>query len=121
MLSVFHRPGADGSFPKKVSASNLGRYQIVRRSFRVLKLARALDRRVASLGLTVDDAVERLKGVRLVCLGDVKLGLWRLAESYPAAQTEVLGVLPKLAAPVLSLAKANRRRLSNPRQGRSSQ
>jgi hypothetical protein len=24
--------------------------------------------------------------------------LWRLADSYPAAQTEVLGVLPKLAA-----------------------
>jgi hypothetical protein len=90
-------------------------------SLLALKLARALDRRVAPLGLTVDDAVERLKGVRLVCLGDVKLGLWRLAESYPAAQREVLGVLPKLAAPVLSLAKANRRRLSNPRQGRSSQ
>jgi hypothetical protein len=90
-------------------------------SLLALKLARALDRRVASLGLTVDDAVERLKGVRLVCLGDAKLGLWRLADSYPAAQTEVLGVLPKLAAPVLSLGKANRRRLSHPRQGRSSQ
>ena len=69
----------------------------------------------------MDAAVERLKGVRLVCLGDTNLGLWRLADSYPAAQTEVFGVLPKLAAPVLSLAKANRRRLSNPRQGRSSQ
>jgi hypothetical protein len=33
----------------------------------------------------------------------------------------VLGVLPKLTAPVLSLGKANRRRLSNPRQGRSNQ
>ena len=90
-------------------------------SLLALKLARALDRRVAPLGLTVDAAVERLKGVRLVCLGDTNLGLWRLADSYPAAQTEVFGVLPKLAAPVLSLAKANRRRLSNPRQGRSSQ
>jgi hypothetical protein len=90
-------------------------------SLLALKLARALDRRVAPLGLTVDDAVERLKGVRLVCLGDAKLGLWRLADSYPAAQTEVLGVLPKLAAPLLSLGKANRRRLGNPRQGRSSQ
>ena len=90
-------------------------------SLLALKLARALERRVAPLGLTVDDAVERLKGVRLVCLGDAQLGLWRLADSYPAAQTEVLGVLPKLVAPVLSLAKANRRRLSNPRQGRSSQ
>jgi hypothetical protein len=28
--------------------------------------------------------------VRLVCLGEAKLGLWRLADSYPAAQTEVL-------------------------------
>jgi hypothetical protein len=56
----------------------------------------------------------------LVCLGEPKLGLWRLADSYQAAQMEVLGVLPQLAAPVLSLGKANRRRLSNPRQGRSS-
>ena len=90
-------------------------------SLLALKLARALEQRVAPLGLTVDDAVERLKGVRLVCLGDAKLGLWRLADSYPAAQMEVLGALPKLAAPVLSLGKANRRRLSNPRQGRPSQ
>jgi hypothetical protein len=90
-------------------------------SLLALKLARALEQRVAPLGLTVDDAVERLKGVRLVCLGDAKLGLWRLADSYPLAQMEVLEVLPKLAAPVLSLGKANRRRLCNPRQGRSSQ
>jgi hypothetical protein len=90
-------------------------------SLLALKLARELDRRVAPLGLTVDDAVARLTGVRLVCLGDAALGLWRLAESYPAAQTEVLGVLPKLGAPVLSLTKANRRRLRNPRQGRGSQ
>jgi hypothetical protein len=90
-------------------------------SLLALKLARALERRVAPLGLTVDDAVERLKGVRLVCLGDADLGLWRLANSYPAAQTEVLGVLPKLPAPVLSLAKANKKRLRNPRQGRPHQ
>lgn len=90
-------------------------------SLLALKLARALERRVAPLGLTVDDAVERLKGVRLVCLGEPGLGLWRLADRYPAAQTEVLEVLPKLAAPVLSLGKANKRRLRNPRQGRSSQ
>jgi hypothetical protein len=90
-------------------------------SLLALKLARALDLRVAPLGLTVDDAVERLKGVRLVSLGETDLGLWRLADRYPAAQTEVLGVLPKLAAPLLSLGKANRRRLRNPRQGRSSQ
>lgn len=90
-------------------------------SLLALKLARALERRVAPLGLTVDDAVERLKGVRLVCLGDADLGLWRLANSYPAAQTEVLGVLPKLPAPVLSLPKANKRRLRNPSQGRAHQ
>lgn len=90
-------------------------------SLLALKLARALERRVAPLGLTVDDAVERLKGVRLVCLGDPDLGLWRLADSYPAAQTELLAVLPKLAAPVLSLGKANQRRLRNPRQGRAGQ
>jgi hypothetical protein len=90
-------------------------------SLLALKLARALERRVVPLGLTVDDAVERLKGVRLVSLGDVQLGLWRLADRYPAAQSEMLGVLPKLPAPVLSLGKANRRRLSNPRQGCSSQ
>jgi hypothetical protein len=90
-------------------------------SLLALKLARALERRVAPLGLTVDDAVARLHGVRLVCLGDAHLGLWRLADTYPVAQTEVLGVLPKLGAPVLSLGKANKRRLRNPRQGRTGQ
>ena len=65
--------------------------------------------------------MERLKGVRLGCLGEVQPGLWRLADGYPSAQAEVLGVLPKLAAPVLSLGKANLRRLTNPRQGPSSQ
>ena len=87
-------------------------------SLLALKLARELERRVAPLGLTVDDAVERLKGVRLVCLGESGVGLWRLADSYPAAQTQVLAVLPKLLAPVLSLGKANLRRLRNLRQGR---
>ena len=62
----------------------------------------------------------RLLGVRLVCLGDAELGLWRLAASYPAAQTEVLAVLPKLAAPLLSLGKPNRRRLKKRRQPRAS-
>jgi hypothetical protein len=90
-------------------------------SLLALKLARALETRVASLGLTVADAVERLKGVRLVCLGDADLGLWRLADSYPAAQTQVLGVLPKLGAPVLSLGKGNPRRLRQRRQDRGSQ
>ena len=90
-------------------------------SLLALKLARELDRRVAPLGLTVEDALERLQGVRLVCLGDPGLGLWRFADSYPLAQTQVLEALPKLPAPVLSLGKANLRRLKNPRQGRHAQ
>jgi hypothetical protein len=88
-------------------------------SLLALKLARELDRRVAPLGLTITDAIERLGGVRLVRLGDAEWGLWRLADRYPAAQEEVLMVLPKLPAPLLSLGKANRNRLTNPRQGRS--
>jgi transposase len=90
-------------------------------SLLALKLARELERRVAPLGLTVQDAVERLKGVRLVRLGESGLGFWRLADSYPAAQTQVLEALPKLPAPLLSLGKANTRRLKNPRQGRTAQ
>lgn len=83
-----------------------------------LKLARELDRRLAPLGLTVEDGLERLKAVRLVRLGDSEVELWRLPTSYPAAQTEVLEVLPKLKAPMLSLRKPNVRRLTNPRKGR---
>jgi hypothetical protein len=83
-----------------------------------LKLAREIERRVAPLGLTVEDAMERLKGVRLVCLGEQQWGLWRMADSYPAAQQEVLDVFPKIAAPLLSLGKANRNRLKNSRKGR---
>jgi transposase len=83
-----------------------------------LKLARELDRRLAPLGLTVEDGLERLQGVRLVRLGQSQIGLWRLPTSYPAAQSEVLAVLPKLKPPLLSLAKANKRRLTNPRKGR---
>jgi transposase len=83
-----------------------------------LKLARELDRRLAPLGLTVQDGLERLKAVRLVRLGDNEMNLWRLPTSYPTAQTEVLEALPKLKPPMLSLAKANTRRLTNPRRGR---
>ena len=90
-------------------------------SLLALKLARELDRRMAPLGLTVEDAVERLKGVRLVRLGEAGLGLWRLPDSYLPAQTEVLGALPKLPAPVLSLGKPNIGRLRNPRNGRPNQ
>jgi transposase len=83
-----------------------------------LKLARELDRRLAPLGLTVQDGLERLKAVRLVRLGDSEMNLWRLPNSYPAAQTEVLAALPKLKPPMLSLGKTNARRLTNPRKGR---
>lgn len=83
-----------------------------------LKLARELDRRLAPLGLTVQDGLERLKAIRLVRLGDNEMNLWRLPTSYPAAQTEVLEALPKLKPPMLSLGKANARRLTNPRKGR---
>lgn len=90
-------------------------------SLLALKLARELDRRMAPLGLTVEDALDRLKGVRLVRLGEPGWGLWRLPERYQPAQTEVLEALPKLPSPVLSLGKPNVRRLRNPRKGRSSQ
>lgn len=87
-------------------------------SLLALKLARELERRVASLGLTVKDALDRLKAVRLVRLGEPGLGLWRLPDRYQPAQTEILGVLPKLPSPVLSLGKPNVRRLTNPCKGR---
>jgi Transposase DDE domain len=84
-----------------------------------LKLARELDRRLAPLGLTVEDGLERLKAVRLVRLGNSEVELWRLPTSYPRAQSEVLEALPKLRPPMLSLRKPNLRRLTNPRKGRS--
>jgi len=42
-----------------------------------------------------------------------------LPKHHQVAQAEVLEVLPKLPSPVLSLGKANIRRLKNPRKGRS--
>lgn len=85
-----------------------------------LKLVRALDRRVAPLGLTVEDAVARLNGVRLVGLGERQLAFWRLPDSYAPAQQEILAVLPPLPAPKLSLKKPLKRRLNQPRRGRTS-
>ena len=84
-----------------------------------LKLARELDRRLAPLGLTVEDGLERLKAVRLVRLGNSEVELWRLPTSYSPAQTQVLEALPKLKQPMLSLGKPNTRRLTNPRKGRT--
>lgn len=89
-------------------------------SMLALKLARALDRRVAPLGLTVTDALARLEGVRLVALGEPALALWHLPDSYRPAQQEILDVLPRLPAPRLSLKKPVKRRLSQPRRGRVS-
>jgi hypothetical protein len=88
-------------------------------SLLALKLARELDRRLAPLGLTVEDGLERLKAVRLVRLGNSEVELWRLPTSYPRAQSEVLEALPHLKPPMLSLRKPNLRRLANPRKGRS--
>ena len=85
-----------------------------------LKLARELDRRVAPLGLTVTDAVARLGGVRLVCLGEPTLALWRLPDSFRDAQRELLAVLPPLPAPKLSLKRPIKRRLTQTRRGRVS-
>ena len=87
-----------------------------------LKLARALDRRVAPLGLTVEDALERLGGVRLVALGagDPSTMLWRLPDAFLPAQQEILAVLPALPVPRLSLKTPVRRRLTHPRRGRVS-
>ncbi len=84
-------------------ASRTRRHALV--SLFALKLARELDRRVAPLGLTVEEALDRLKGVRLVRLGEPGLGLWRLPEHYLAAQREVLETLPKLPSQGLSLGK----------------
>ncbi len=85
-----------------------------------LKLVRALDRRVAPLGLTVTDALARLEGVRLVCLGDPALALWRLPDSYRPAQQEIVAVFPTLPTPKLSLKNPVKRRLTQPRRGRVS-
>lgn len=67
-----------------------------------LKLVRALDRRVAALGLTATDALTRLEGVRLVCLGDPALAPWRLPDGYRPAQQEILNLLPTLLRANLS-------------------
>ena len=64
-----------------------------------LKITRALERRVRSLGLTCEDALERLAAVRLVSLADPKLGLWRLPRKWVGPEAAVLAVLPPLPAP----------------------
>ena len=72
-----------------------------------LKLVRALECRVAPLGLTHEDALDRLEGVRLVTLADPSLGLWRLPTRWDVSQQEILNVLPPLPTPRLSLQTAS--------------
>jgi hypothetical protein len=67
-----------------------------------LKLARALEARVADLGLTAEDALDRLGGVRLVSFADPALGLWRLPTVYAEPQRQVLDRIPPLPPPRLS-------------------
>lgn len=69
-----------------------------------LKLVRALESRVKDLGITAQDALDRLAGVRLVTFAEPELGLWRLPGRYAAPQQEILDRLPPLPAPMLSLA-----------------
>jgi hypothetical protein len=70
------------------------------------------------LGLTVDDMVERLGGIRLIGIGPPGLELWRLPDTFLAAQQEILDALPALPPPSLSLKKSTVCRLKNPRAGR---
>lgn len=68
-----------------------------------LKLARALERKIAPLKISTAEALDRLDAVRLVSLGAPGHGLWRLPTRWDAPQRELLEVLPTLPAPVLSL------------------
>jgi hypothetical protein len=68
-----------------------------------LKLVRALESKVKDLGLTCQDALDRLAGIRLVTFADPALGLWRLPTRYAPPQREILDRLPPLPAPLLSL------------------
>ena len=67
-----------------------------------LRVLRALERRVAPLNLTVQDALDRLAAVRLVSLADPALGLWRLPARFHEPVQKVLAVMPALPVPMLS-------------------
>lgn len=67
-----------------------------------LKLARALDARVGDLGITAEDALDRLAGVRLVTFADPALSLWHLPKRFNQPQREILDRLPPLPPPLLS-------------------
>jgi transposase len=67
-----------------------------------LRLLRAIERRVHRRGITPQDALERLNGIRVVTLADPALGLWLLPSRFTPAQQEVLDCLPPLPVPKLS-------------------
>jgi len=67
-----------------------------------LKILRRLQARIAPLGITAQDAIDRLNGIRLVGLGDPTFGVWRLPTRYTPQQREVLDRLPAMPAPALS-------------------
>jgi hypothetical protein len=67
-----------------------------------LRLAHAIETRLDGSGLSVQDALDRLAGVRLVTVADPSLGLWRLPTRHAPPQREVLDRLPPLPAPALS-------------------
>jgi hypothetical protein len=71
-----------------------------------LKISRELERSVEPLGLTCEDALDRLEGVRLVTLADPALALWRLPTRWAPEQQQVLNALPPLPSPRLSLRTA---------------
>jgi hypothetical protein len=75
-----------------------------------VKILRALEARVQDLGLTAQDALDRLAGVRLLTFADPSLALWRLPTKYAAPQREVLDQLPSLPAPMLSRSSQTRKR-----------
>lgn len=70
-----------------------------------LKIVRELERRVAPLGITSQDALDRLESVRLVSFAHPTLGLWRLPTRWLPQQQAVLDVLPPLPPPLLSAHK----------------
>ena len=71
-----------------------------------LEITRELERRIAPLGLSWKDALDRLQAVGLLTLADPHLGLWPLPTKWPPEQQELLDVLPRLAAPLSSLEPA---------------
>lgn len=67
-----------------------------------LRLTRAIDERLRGSGLTVQDALDRLAGVRLVTVAEPSLGLWRLPTRHASPQREILDRFPPLPVPALS-------------------